>query len=74
VGYDFFARYIDRIEAFCRGLDILPRTGAPRADIRIGLRIAVFERRITVAYRVHERTVINLRVFGAGQDIVAALV
>jgi toxin ParE1/3/4 len=61
--------YIDRIEAFCRGFDILPYRGAPRDDIRAGLRVAIFERRVTIAYRIADDKVIILRVLGPGRNV-----
>lgn len=73
VGVDTSARYIDRVEVFCQSFNILPHRGGPRDDSRIGLRIAVFERRVTIAYRIGERTVTILRVLGAGQDVAAEL-
>jgi toxin ParE1/3/4 len=72
-GADIAGGYINRIERFCRGLDILPHRGASRDDVRKGVRILVFERRVTIAYRIKEDSVIILRVFGAGQDVTAEL-
>jgi toxin ParE1/3/4 len=61
--------YIDRIEAFCRNFDILPYRGAPRDDVRAGLRVAIFERRVTIAYRIADNRVIILRVLGPGRNV-----
>ncbi len=60
--------YIDRIEAFCQGLSVGSERGQLRSDIRPGLRVIGFERRLTIAFTVGEETVTVLRVFGAGRD------
>jgi toxin ParE1/3/4 len=59
--------YLDRIEAWLRGLDIASERGSLREDIRPGLRIVGFERRLTVAFSVDETQVTILRVFRAGR-------
>lgn len=61
--------YIARIEAFCRGFSLLPERGLPRNDIRPELRVAIFEGRVTIAYRISGRQVVILRVLGAGRDV-----
>ena len=60
--------YITRIRAFCTGFDTFPARGTGREDIRPGLRTVGFERRITVAFAVHEVHVEFLRFFGRGRD------
>lgn len=59
--YDYIARkadnavagaFIDRIEAACVGLEILPKHGVRRDDIRPGLRIMGFERRAAIVFEV----------------------
>ncbi len=42
--------------------------GQLRCDVRPGVRIVGFERRLTVAFTVSEETVTVLRVFGAGRN------
>jgi toxin ParE1/3/4 len=66
-------RYTERVKAFCEGFDILPERGAPRDEIRIGLRIAVFERRVTIAYRIQDKMVKILRVLGPHRNVHAQL-
>lgn len=61
-------RYIDRVEAFCRRLGIGSERGHLRSDIRPGLRILGFERRLTIAFVVGAETVTILRVFAAGRS------
>jgi toxin ParE1/3/4 len=70
---DIAAAYIDRLEAFCRKLDLFPERGTPRDDVRQGLRTIVYRRRVTIAYRIAEQKVLILRVLGPGRDIVAEL-
>ena len=65
--------YIDRLEAYCLGFDLASKRGTARDDIRQGLRIVGFERRITIAFAVEERVVTVLRLFHGGQDWEAAL-
>lgn len=60
--------YLDRVEAFCQRLCIGSERGHLRSDIRPGLRIIGFERRLTIAFTVSEDTVTILRVFTAGRN------
>lgn len=60
--------YLARIEAFCRSMAHPPERGHRRDDIRPGLRIVGFERRITVAFAVAGERVTILRLFYGGRD------
>lgn len=60
--------YLERVEAFLLGLSIGSERGQLRSDVRPGLRVVGFERRLTVAFTVDEDTVTVLRVFTAGRD------
>lgn len=60
--------YLDRIERFCLGLDLASERGHRRDDIRPGLRIVGFEKRVTVAFVVGETEVTILRLFLKGRD------
>ncbi len=60
--------YIERIEAFCRGMLVASERGHRRDDIRPGLRIVGFEKRVTVAFTVTEERTVILRLFYGGQD------
>jgi toxin ParE1/3/4 len=60
--------YIARIEAWCTNLDLASERGRRRDDLRKGLRIAGFERRVTIAFTVDTHQVTILRVFYGGQD------
>jgi toxin ParE1/3/4 len=68
-------RYTNAIVAFCEGLRDFPRRGVRRDDIRQGLRIASFRRRVAIAFDVDERTerVSVLGVYYGGRDYSTAL-
>ena len=61
-------RYIERIETFCMGLELASQRGVLREDIRHGLRVVGFERRLTVAFSVGSDTVTIYRLFYGGQN------
>ena len=61
--------YVERIRAFCDSLVTFPHRGTKRDDIRPGLRLTGFERRVTIAFTVEEDRVLILRLFYAGRDI-----
>jgi len=65
--------YVERIQAFCLAFDLASERGHRRDDIRPGLRIVGFERRLSVAFTVDEDTVTILRLFYGGQDWEKAL-
>ena len=60
--------YIERIERFCNGLDLASEHGHSRDDIRSGLRVVGFEKRITIAFMVSDHSVTILRLFYGGQN------
>ena len=60
--------YVERIERFVDGLDLAPERGRPREDVRPGMRVAAFERRVMVAYRADDVSVTILRIFYGGQN------
>jgi toxin ParE1/3/4 len=61
-------QYIDPIETYCRGMRVAPERGHKRDDIRPGLRIIGFERRVSVAFTVSETRVTILRLFHGGRN------
>lgn len=65
--------YTDRVRAFCAGLDIASERGQRRDEIRPGLRVTGFERRVTIAFVVEDERVVILRLFYGGADCLAAL-
>jgi toxin ParE1/3/4 len=62
------ARYADRLEKACLALDLASERGHRRDDVRPGLRIMGFERRVTIAFEVGADTVTILRLFYGGQN------
>lgn len=44
--------YVRRIRSFCEGLENFPERGVARDDIRAGLRLAHFEKRVVVAFTI----------------------
>lgn len=61
-------RYLARVEAYVRGFEHTGERGTMRDDVRPGLRIVGFERRITIAFTVTDADVTILRLFYGGQD------
>ena len=61
-------RYVERITAYCETLDYASERGQRRDDIRPGLRIIGFERRVAIAFEVDEELVTILRIFYGGID------
>jgi len=61
-------RYMGRLRRWLDGFDLASERGTRRDDIRAGVRIVGFERRLTVTFMVSETEVTILRVFYAGQD------
>ncbi len=60
--------YMGRIFSYLGGLQTASERGHRRDDIRRGLRIIGFERRLTIAFAVHADRVDILRVFRAGRN------
>ena len=67
------ASFTESIVNYCEGLETFPLRGTGRDDIRPGLRITGFRRRVTIAYTVDEASVIILGVFYGRRDYEAAL-
>lgn len=65
---DIALGYIERIERYLESFDLAAERGTKRDDIRPGLRIAGFERRVTIAFRAEPQRVTILRIFYAGRD------
>jgi toxin ParE1/3/4 len=62
------ARYTDSIVTYCEGLRIFPHRGNQREDIRPGLRVSSYRKRISIAFVVETGRVVILGVFYAGQE------
>jgi toxin ParE1/3/4 len=65
--------FTEAIVQHCEALDIFPNRGAPRDDLRPGLRTLSFRGRVTIAYSVYADVVTILAVFHGGQDFESAL-
>jgi plasmid stabilization system protein ParE len=67
------AHFTDAIITYCEGLKVFPLRGAPRDDIRPGLRVSNYRKRTLIAFDVEGDTVSILGVFHGGQDFESAL-
>lgn len=65
---DIALSYIERLEEFCKMMKTASLRGHARDDIREGLRIIGFEKRVTIAFCVDDRCVTILRLFYSGQN------
>jgi len=65
--------YVERLETYVRSFDVASERGRARDDIRQGLRITGFKRRVTVVFTVTDTKVTILRLFYGGQDWGSAL-
>jgi toxin ParE1/3/4 len=65
--------YINRIESYCLGFSHIGERGTKRDDLRPGLRIVGFERRVAIAFHVDPDTVTIDRILYGGRDIGRAL-
>jgi len=64
--------YTEAILQQCESLKTFPMRGVLRDDIRPGLRVFGFRRRISIAFEISADTVTILGVFYGGQSIDAA--
>lgn len=62
------AGYVERLETYCLKFEVAPHRGRRRSDIRPGLRIVGFERRVTIAFIVEAEAVFILRLYYGGQN------
>jgi toxin ParE1/3/4 len=65
--------YVRRIRGFCEGLEPFPERGVARDDIRHGLRLVHFEKRVVVAFTITPSLVRIGRIFYGGRDYAALL-
>lgn len=61
-------RYISDIVAFCQRLSLFPERGTKRDDLRPGLRVVGYAKRVTVAFSVESDRVMIHGIFYGGQD------
>jgi len=67
-GIDVALNYLERLEAYCTGFEIAGARGQRRDDIRAGLRVVGFERRVAIAFTVSTTEVTILRLYYGGQN------
>jgi len=60
--------FLRRARTWLAGFDIASERGTRRDDLRPGLRVIGFERRVTAAFVVSDERVLILRLFYGGQD------
>jgi toxin ParE1/3/4 len=60
--------FVGGIVAHCQGFNVFPERGSRRDDIRIGLRIVGYRRRVTIVFTVEPETVAIVGVYYGGQD------
>ena len=65
---DVAARYTEAIVSYCESLRTFPHRGAMRDDVRRGLRITNYKKRVVIALDVGADLVSIIGVFYGGQD------
>ena len=68
------ADFTDGIVTFCESLATFPHRGNRRDDVRPGLRITNYKRRVAIAFRVDNDRVEIIGIFHGGQDYESAFV
>ena len=61
--------YVERVQAACLRLAVFPERGTRRDDVRPGLRVIGFERRVAIAFHVGAGRVTIDRVLHGGRDL-----
>ncbi len=67
------ARFTDGIVTYCESLSTFPARGTRRDDIRPGLRITSYRKRVAIAFHVSKDRVNIVGIFYGGQDYDAVL-
>jgi plasmid stabilization system protein ParE len=62
------ARYTEAIVSYCESLCIFPHRGTMRDDVRPGLRVTNYKKRVVIAFDVDAEAVSIIGVFYGGQD------
>lgn len=68
VGEKTARTYLQRLQRFTQSFDAAPMRGRQVDHIGPGMRIAGFERRVTIVFAVTEDCVFIIRYFGFGRD------
>ena len=66
-------RFTAAIVDYCEGFEAFPERGTRRDDLRPGLRIVGFRRRVIIAFAVDEDIVMIIGVFYGGRDFETSL-
>lgn len=61
--------YVERVQAACLRLAVFPERGNQRNDVRPGLRVIGFERRVAIAFHVGAGRVTIDRILYGGRDM-----
>ena len=61
--------FVRRIRTYCQGFEVFPERGCRRDDLRPGLRLVGFERRVVIAFTVTAETVEIGRILYGGRDV-----
>ncbi len=67
------ARYTDAIVAHCESFATFPHRGSSRDDVRPGLRITHYRRRVVIAFDIEDRRVNIIGVYYGGPNFEDAL-
>lgn len=67
------ARFTDGIVTYCESLSTFPNRGDRREDIRPGLRVTSYRKRVAIAFDVEENRVNIIGIFYGGQDYESVL-
>ncbi|MCG1042059.1 type II toxin-antitoxin system RelE/ParE family toxin [Mycetohabitans sp. B8] len=65
---DMAARYTEAIVSYCESLSTFPLRSIKRDDIRSGLRLTHYKKRVVIAFVVEAETVSILGIFYGGQN------
>ncbi|AXI83703.1 type II toxin-antitoxin system RelE/ParE family toxin [Xylella taiwanensis] len=65
---DIAAHYTEAIVSYCESLGTFPLRGTMRNDVRPGLRITHYRKRVVIAFDVVDNLVSIIGVFYGGQD------
>jgi plasmid stabilization system protein ParE len=65
--------YVQRIVAFCQALETLPQRGTKRDDVRRGLRVISYKKRLQIVFSIEDDRVVIHGAFYGGQDYAASL-
>ena len=67
------ARFTDGIVTYCESLSSFPVRGTRRDDVRPGLRITSYRRRVVIAFAIENKQVQIIGIFYGGQNYEALL-